>query len=414
MRPRSVRWLVWLGLLTAAAVALSGCGSVAGALRTGLVRRATALARPEPTALAATVTPVATSVPPPIAPVIAIDPAALTDEQLARLAALGEELIVRVYEGVSPSVVHITTQGFRRGFYGMNPSEGTGSGFILYRDGHIVTNHHVIADAQSVQVTLLDQTTVPAEVVGYDQLNDLAVLRVQVAPDAIRPVDLSFTGELKVGQQAIAIGNPFGLDWTLTAGVISSLGRPLQLSEERVIYDVVQPDAAINPGNSGGPLLNIRGQLIGVNTAIRSGAENIGFAIPLSTLRRVVPQLIEKGYYSRPWLGAAGYALVPELARALELPVEQGLMLVRVYDGGPAAVAGLRGADRQAVLWRNVRVPVGGDVLVALDGEPVVSNEALTQYLELRAAMDQAVVAQFYRDGRLLSATIVLSEQPRQ
>jgi S1-C subfamily serine protease len=287
-----------------------------------------------------------------------------------------------------------------------------GSGFFIDREGHIVTNYHVIEDAQSVQVTLLDQTTVPAEVVGYDQLNDLAVLRVEIAAEAITPVDLSFTGELKVGQQAIAIGNPFGLDWTLTSGVISSLGRPLQLSEDRTIYDVVQTDAAINPGNSGGPLLNMHGQLIGVNTAIRSGAENIGFAIPLSTLRRVVPQLIAQGYYSRPWLGAAGYALFPELASALDLPVDEGLLIVRVYDGGPAAATGMRGADRE-VVWRNVRVPIGGDVVVAMDDQAIDSNEALTQFLELEASVGQTVTVQYYRDGQLRTAEIILQEEPQ-
>ncbi|MBN1399751.1 MAG: trypsin-like peptidase domain-containing protein, partial [Anaerolineae bacterium] len=336
----------------------------------------------------------------------------LSASEMEAVLDIAEALTIQVYERVSPSVVNITSKALELGFYGVYPSEGSGSGFFIDTDGHIVTNYHVIEGAQSVEVTLLDGTVVPAEVVGADAFSDLAVLRVDVKPEESLPVDMSFEGDLRVGQRAIAIGNPFGLNWTLTTGVVSSLGRPLQISEDRIIYDVVQTDAAINPGNSGGPLLNSQGQLIGVNSAIRSGAENIGFAIPLTTVRRVVPELIAKGYYSHPWLGLTGYRLFPELARRLELPVERGLLVARIYDEGPAADAGLRGASREVILGRT-RLLVGGDIVVALDDQPIDSNAALTQYLETRTRVGQKVKVSFYRGDRLLSALATVAEQPR-
>jgi S1-C subfamily serine protease len=336
----------------------------------------------------------------------------LSATQIEAALDIAEALTIQVYERVSPSVVNITSKALELGFYGVYPSEGSGSGFFIDADGHILTNYHVIEGAQTVEVTLLDGTVVPAEVVGIDAFSDLAVLHIDVKPEESLPVDLSFEGDLQVGQRAIAIGNPFGLNWTLTTGVVSSLGRPLQISEDRIIYDVVQTDAAINPGNSGGPLLNSRGQLIGVNTAIRSGAENIGFAIPLTTLRRVVPELIAKGYYGHPWLGLTGYRLFPELAQRLDLPVERGLLVARIYDESPAADAGLRGASREVIIGRT-RLLVGGDVVIALDDQPVDSNAAVTQYLETRTRVGQQVQVSFYRENRLMSALVTVAEQPR-
>ena len=323
-----------------------------------------------------------------------------TEREIEQLFDAVEALTIRVYEKVSPSVVHVTSRVTTMGFFGLYPSEGTGSGFIIHEEGLIVTNYHVIEGAEQIEVTLLDQTVAPAEVVGADPFNDLAVIRVEVDRSKLNPVDMSFEGELKVGQRAIAIGNPFGLDWTLTSGVISSLGRPLQLSADRVIYDVVQMDAAINPGNSGGPLLNSRGQLIGVNSAVRAGAENIGFAIPLSTLRRVLPDLIEAGRYLRPWLGITGYSLSPELSRRLNLSVERGVLIAQMYRGSPASQAGLRGATREVVLG-NTRILVGGDIIVEIDGHPIDSYAALREFLETRTRVGDTVQVAFYRGDEL-------------
>lgn len=322
-----------------------------------------------------------------------------------------DEVNSRVYEEVSPSVVHITSRVIARDFWGgWRPSEGAGSGFVIDREGHIVTNHHVIERAETIEVTLLDETVVEAQVVGVDPLSDLAVLRVDVDPDALHPVTMSPSDEIRVGQRAIAIGNPFGLDWTMTIGVVSSVGRPLQLSDNRILYGVIQTDAAINPGNSGGPLLNARGELIGVNTAIRRGADNIAFAIPLSTVQRVVPELIANGRYPRPWLAISGYSVTPELAERLDLPVERGVLIVRVQPGGPADQAGLRGAQREVVIG-NSRLWVGGDLLVAIDGTPIADNAALHEYLETRVRVGQEVELTVYRDGQEITARTILQER---
>lgn len=336
--------------------------------------------------------------------------AQLDDEEFLDLA---ERLTINVYEKVRPSVVHITSKVIAVDFFwGPYPSEGTGSGFVIDKQGHIVTNNHVVEGAESIEVILYDKTVAKAQIVGLDPPNDLAVLRIQVDPSKLHPIDMSYTGELKVGQRAIAIGNPFGLDWTLTVGVVSALGRPLQESSNRTLYDVIQTDAAINPGNSGGPLLNSRGQLIGVNTAIRAEAQNIGFAIPLKTVRRVVPELIAHGRYRHPWLGVSGYTLFPELANRLGLPVEQGILIAQIIEGSPAARAGLRGPNRRVAIG-NVQVLVGGDIIVEVDGVPMESNATLREYLETRTQVGQNIEIKFYRGDRLMSVLATLEEAPR-
>jgi len=382
------------------AASLSGCGLAAGILQNQASTTPTvvilAQSTEQPAELAAPVR------------VVTATPDPLTEQQIYDAA---EVLTIRVYEKVSPSVVHIKSQVTTMDFFGgLYPSEGTGSGFILDKEGNIVTNNHVVEGAENVEVTLFDKTVAKAKIVGLDPFNDLAVIRIEVDADKLQPVDMSFTGQLKVGQRAIAIGNPYGLDWTLTEGVISALGRPLQFSQERIIYDTIQTDAAINPGNSGGPLLNSHGQLIGVTSAMRSGAENIGFAIPLSTLRRVVPELVQNGRYRHPWLGTAGYTLFPELAQQLNLPVEKGIFIARVYGDTPATEAGLRGASREVVLG-NTRLYVGGDILVEIDGVPMDSNDILREFLETRTHVGQQVEIKFYRGDKLMAARATLTER---
>jgi S1-C subfamily serine protease len=411
-----VRILLMIGLLS---VSLAGCTLVARVARqieAPLVPQtrpvvqvtaapaATATPLPSPTmAPAPTATAVPTGAPTTLSGV-------LSDEEILDIA---EALTVRVYEQVSPSVVYITSRVVQMDYWGyMYPSEGTGSGFVIDTQGHIVTNNHVVENAEMIEVTFFDGDIVEAELVGADAANDLAVIRVNVPADKLRPVDMSFEGPLKVGQRAIAIGNPYGLDWTLTTGVISSLGRPLQVSESRTIYDVVQTDAAINPGNSGGPLLNSHGQLIGVNTAIRQGAENIGFAVSLDTVRRVVPELIERGYYPHPWLGVLGYSLSPELARQIELDAERGLLVAQVYDNSPAAAIGMRGATRQIYVGRQP-VYVGGDVLTMVDDQTITGNADLFKYLETRTRAGQVVTVTYIRDGQTYTENLTLGEEPR-
>lgn len=236
--------------------------------------------------------------------VVVATPTPLSDADMAPID-IEEQLITNLYERVSPAVVHITAQIVTMDFFfGHTPSEGTGSGFVVDAVGHIVTNNHVIEGARSIEVTFSDETTAPAQVIGTDPFNDLALLMPAEVPPSVVPVELASSAELRVGQRAIAIGNPFGLEQTLTTGVISALGRPLQLDEGRFVFNVIQTDAAINPGNSGGPLLDSRGRVIGVNTAIRREAEGIGFAVPVDTLKRVMAALIEKAHILIPGWGS--------------------------------------------------------------------------------------------------------------
>lgn len=355
-----------------------------------------------------------TPAPTPTPIVLIATPTPLSADKVAEADALDveEQLVTNVYERVSSSVVHITARVIVTDFFlGPMPQEGTGSGFILDKEGDIVTNNHVVEGAESIEVTLFDLTRVPAEIIGRDPANDLAVLRIDVPAAKLNPVELGSSEALRVGQRAIAIGNPFGLAWTLTTGVVSSLGRPLRIDEQRYLYNVVQTDAAINPGNSGGPLLDSHGRVIGVNTAIRSGAENIGFAVPVDTVKRVVPELIEHGHYRHPWLGILRYTVTPGFASTLDLPVEQGLLIARVVEGSPADQAGLRGASRETVIG-NRRYYVGGDILLSIDGHALASSQDLTEYLETQTRVDQVVALVIRRDGEEMGIEVKLGAQP--
>ncbi len=333
-----------------------------------------------------------------------------TDTDFALLEA-EDRLISELYASVSPSVVHITSRVITMDFFwGPTPSEGTGSGFVIDTEGHVVTNYHVVESAESIEVILSDETQVPAQIVGVDPPNDLAVLKIDVPSEKMTPIQLGDSATLRVGQRAIAIGNPFGLDRTLTTGVISALGRPLQTDDNTVIYNVIQTDAAINPGNSGGPLLNMRGQVIGVNTAIRQNAEGIGFAVTVDTVKRVVPELVRIGRYPHPWLGVLGYSITPELAQALDLPVEHGLLVARLYRNSPADRAGVRGATREVIVG-NHRLLAGGDILTAVDEAVVRDWDSLQEYLEESTRVGQSVTLTLLRDGEELKKTATLAEQ---
>ncbi|MCS7261314.1 MAG: trypsin-like peptidase domain-containing protein [Anaerolineae bacterium] len=392
---KSIRWVVLIGL--AAWLLLGTSCSLSGALSPAVVWPAGS--SPPPVAMA-------TAAPTTIAPA-----APSLDDDLALVEA-ADRLVSAIYARVSPAVVHITARVITLDFFwGPLPSEGTGSGFVIDTQGHIVTNYHVIENAESIEVTLSDETKLPAQLVGVDPPNDLAVLRIALPPEKLTPVPLGDGATLRVGQRAIAIGNPFGLDRTLTVGVISALGRPLQIDNNTVIYNVIQTDAAINPGNSGGPLLNIRGEVIGVNTAIRQNAEGIGFAVSVDTVRRVVPELIRYGRYAHPWLGILGYSITPELAQALNLPVERGVLVARLYRNSPADIAGIRGAVRQ-VRVGNQRILIGGDVLVAINGVPIRDWNSLQEYLEENTRVGQTVTLSILRDGQPLELSVTLAEQP--
>jgi S1-C subfamily serine protease len=342
--------------------------------------------------------------------IIVATPTPLSDADLRPLD-IEEELITNLYERVGPSVVHIASRIITMDFfYGPMASEGTGSGFIWDEQGHIVTNYHVIADADRIEVIFSDETQAEAEVVGIDPRNDLAVIKVDPTTTLLKPIALGAAEEIRVGQRAIAIGNPFGLDRTLTTGVVSALGRPLETEDGNYIYNVIQTDAAINPGNSGGPLLNSRGEVIGVNTSIRQGAEGIGFAVPIETLKRVVPVLIGEGRYLHPSLGLYGYSINAALAEELLLPVERGILVAQLIRGGPADVAGIRGAQQQVIIG-NRRILAGGDIIVAIDGVEVTDWNGLQEYLELNTRVGETVMLSLLRDGQPLELRLTLAAE---
>ena len=323
-----------------------------------------------------------------------------------------EEVNIRVYNGVSPGVVNITTTVVEYSFFWAPVAEeGTGSGVVLDKNGNIVTNYHVVEDAQSLEVTLPDQSKYRARLVGIDKANDLAVIRLVGPPsDRLRPVPLGDSTLLKVGQKVLAIGNPFRLQNTLTVGVVSSVGRRIRTEDGGLIENVIQTDAAINPGNSGGPLLNTAGEMIGINTSIiGKGNLGIGFAIPSNTVRRVVNDLIREGRVIRPSLGIDGYTITDELASALDLPVNQGILIARILSGGSADKAGLRGADQMLILY-NERILVGGDIVTQIDGKAVNSMDELRLVLE-KYRPGQTVQVTLYRGKAKLQKTVLLLEQ---
>ena len=361
--------------------------------------------------------PVATFTPTPFV----VDGGNAANASVAQIDAAGldfaERRIIDVYERVSPSVVSITTETLRRGFFfEVIPQEGSGSGFILDADGHILTNYHVIKGAQRIEVNFGDDTVLEARAVGVDPRNDVAVLRVDALPTGVYPVDLGTSTGLHVGQRAIAIGNPFGqFGRTLTTGVISALDRTLEGPDERTITGIIQTDAAINRGNSGGPLLDSSGRVIGVNTAIfsPSGASaGVGFAVPIDTVKRLLPDLLALGRYRHPWLGIRyAYAIRPGFAEQLNLPVSEGLLLVQLYRGSPLMQADVVGAQREIIVG-NQRVYVGGDIVVAVDGHSMATIDALETYLEDNYRVGDTVTLTLMRDGNQFDLPIVLGEEP--
>ena len=326
-----------------------------------------------------------------------------------------EQRTIDAYARVSPAVVNVTTRMLRQDFFfGVQPEEGSGSGFVFDNQGHIVTNFHVVDGATSIAVNFTDDVSEPAELVGVDPANDLAVIKANV-PTGVQPVRLGESKTLRVGQRAIAIGNPFGqFSRTLTSGVISALGRTIETQDGKTIRQAIQTDAAINQGNSGGPLLDSSGLVIGVNSAIFSpsgGSVGVGLAIPVDTVKRVVPELIDKGHYPHPWLGALGYSITPEFAQRLSLPVQKGVLVARVYRNSPAALGGLHGANQEVVVG-NRRVLLGGDIITAIDGRPIDSSDIMSAYIEEDTRVGQSITIDYLRDGKPRKATVELIEEP--
>ena len=334
--------------------------------------------------------------------------AALPDAQ----ASGDEQNNIQVYKAVSPTVVNITSKTLQYDFFfQVFPVEGTGSGFLIDDQGHVVTNYHVISGANSIEVTLADQSRHRAKLVGRDRLSDLAVLQISDGKN-LPFVKLGDSDHLQVGQKVLAIGNPFGFQGTLTTGVISALGRNIQEPEGQLLEDLIQTDAAINPGNSGGPLLNARGEVIGINTMIAGPGTNIGigFAIPVNIAKSIVADLLQGGRVKRGYLGVVGREVTPSIANLLNLPVSQGLLVFQITRSGPAEKAGIR-PGQQLVLIGNEQFLIGGDLIVDIDGNPIASSVDLNRYILKKKPGDVAKVT-LYRGDRKMTLNVELGERP--
>ncbi len=317
---------------------------------------------------------------------------------------------IDVYHKAIPSVVNITSKTVAYDFfYGPVPQEGQGSGFIIDKEGHILTNYHVVGDTAQVEVTLHNKKTYKAEVIGRDRGHDLAVVKID-APGVV-PAVLGDSKNLQVGQKTFAIGNPFGLAGTMTRGIISSL-RPIRSPEGGYIEEAIQTDAAINPGNSGGPLLNSHGEVIGINSLIATGGSNqsagIGFAIPINVAKAVLNDLITLGTVRRPSLGIQTLPIGPELAQEMGLPSDYGVLIVRTIPGGAADQAGLHGGNQRAYLG-NAPIMIGGDLIVAIDGDPIGEQQDLANAMNKHRAGDTVTVT-IYRNKRKMDVKVVLGE----
>jgi 2-alkenal reductase len=321
----------------------------------------------------------------------------------------GESSLIDLYHGVNPAVVHIQIYGPG------NFPLGSGSGFLVDSDRHIVTNNHVVQGAEEIEVVFWDASRTRAQVIGSDLDADLAVLELDSVPEGIAPLELGDSDSVQVGQRVIAIGNPFGLQGTMTEGIISGLGRRLESQREGDSDggrysnpDIIQTDAAINPGNSGGPLLNLAGQVVGINSAIRSVSglnSGIGFAAPVNTIKRLLPDLIRLGYYTYPWMGigSPGQEIDLHMMEALDLPQPTGVYITNVTPDGPADEAGLRAADSSGL---------GGDLLIAIDGNELIDFGDLVSYLVAHTEPGQLVELTIIRDGEFLQVPLTLGERP--
>lgn len=324
-----------------------------------------------------------------------------------------EENNISVYRKNIGGVVNITSRVMAFDFfYGLVPQEGQGSGFVIDKDGHVLTNYHVIAEAREVWVTLHNRKKYRASIIGTDRSHDLAIVQIK-APE-LQPMTLGDSTNLQVGQKVYAIGNPFGLSGTLTRGIVSSI-RQVQEPDGMVIEEAIQTDAAINPGNSGGPLLNWHGEVIGINTMIASSvgqSAGIGFAIPINTAKAVLNDLVTIGRVRRPALGVRTIPIESDLASEMGLAADYGLLIVQVVPGGAADRAGLRGGTERAYLG-NIPIMIGGDLIVAVDGQKVESQQGLAQVMNRHRAGDNVTVT-IYRGKRKMDVSVTLGEAREQ
>ena len=315
-----------------------------------------------------------------------------------------------IFEKAEPGVVRVNTQRNQT----INDVGGVGSGFVFDKRGHIITNAHVINDSTKTIVTFLDGRSYNAEIIGIDEYTDIGVIKVNADLKLLQPLSLGDSSNLKVGEPITAIGNPFGLSGSMTSGIISQMGRLLPSGSGYSIPDVIQTDAAINPGNSGGPLLNMRGDIVGINTAIQSTTgefTGVGFAIPSQTVAKIVPTLISEGEYNHPWIGISGRDIDPDMAKVLGLEDALGFLVITVVEDSPAWDAGLIGSDK-TIEVEGREYSIGGDIITAVDGIDVRKIDDILIHLQRVKTVGDEMDLEILRDNRTTNVTIVLQERP--
>ena len=312
----------------------------------------------------------------------------------------------KLYEEISPSVVLIETMR------GTDRSQRQGSGFIYSEDGYIITNQHVIKEGRRIRVTFPDGKIEEAEIIGEDVYSDIAVIKVD--RENLKPIPRGSIDEVKPGDTTIALGNPFGLEGTITKGIISQKNRLLNTEAGFSIPNVIQTDAAINPGNSGGPLLNMRGEIIGINTAIRTETGTfvgVGFAVSVSTMERVVPSLIEEGEYKHPWIGIRGRPMNPQIAKEIDSNQEKGVLVSEVVRNGPADKAGLKEGTYTKKIWEE-EIKLGGDIITKIDGEEMMNMNDLISYIAQHTEPGQEITITIEREGEIKQKQLTMGERP--
>jgi len=320
--------------------------------------------------------------------------------------------LIEIFEKDESGVVKVNVQRSETS----DVANGVGSGFVFDKKGHIITNAHVINDAKKIIITFLDGRSYNAEIIGIDEFTDIAVIKVSADLTLLHPLALGDSSNLKVGETIAAIGNPFGLSGSMTSGIVSQLGRLLPSGAGYSIPDIIQTDAAINPGNSGGPLLNMRGEVVGINTAIQSTTgefTGVGFAIPSQTIAKIVPTLIERGEYDHPWIGISGRDIDPDLAKVLGLKDTVGFLIVTVVENSPASKAGLIGSDK-IIEVEGVNYTIGGDIIVSVDGIEVRKIDDILIYLQRAKSVGDEMVLEILRDNRTTDITVILQERPNR
>ena len=318
--------------------------------------------------------------------------------------------LMEIFEKTEASVVQVNV----RSADGRIMPGSMGSGFVYSDDGYIITNNHVIDNAEKVTITFLDGESYIAQIIGTDSDLDLAVLKVQPGSTYLQPIPIGDSSQLKVGQEIAAIGNPFGLSGSMTSGIISQMGRLLPQDSGYSIPDVIQTDAAINPGNSGGPLLNMKGEVVGINTAIQSATgefTGVGFAVPSNTVKKVIPVLIEDGIFYHPWMGISGSDVDPELAKVRELNSSKGFLIATVIEGSPAEDAGLQGITITKEIDGR-EYPMDGDIILKIDDVVVRKISDILVYLQREKSIGDEMIMTVNRDGMLIEKVLVLGERP--